>query len=129
MAQAAAIVINDGQATPVATTFSPESVAPSLSTFADRSTGIALGYRRLRISNTFASGKSVVNRAKFSVELPVTQTVSGVVSVAYTLRANLDIALPDGATDAQRKDLFAFLKNGIANSLIQGALRDLDPVY
>lgn len=129
MAQASAIVINDGQATPVATTFNPESVTPALSSFADRSTGIALAFRRLKISNSFASGKSVVNRAKLSIECPVTQVVAGVTSVAHTLRANIDIILPDGATDAQRKDLYAFCKNALAHSLVQGAMRDLDPLY
>lgn len=129
MAQAAALVINDGQATPVAVTFNPETVSPSLSVFADRAAGIAMAFRRLKISLAFASGKSLVNRAKYSVEIPVTQTVAGVTTVAYTLRANLDVILPDAATDAQRKDLYAFLKNGLANSLIQGMLRDLDPVY
>jgi len=129
MAQAASITINDGQATPVATTFAPESVTPGLSSFADRSTGIALAFRRMRISNSFANGKSVVNRAKLSIELPVTQVISGVTSVAYTLRANVDIILPDGATTAQRNDLYAFLKNGLAHALITGACRDLDPLY
>lgn len=129
MAQAASIVINDGQATPVATTFAPESVTPGLSSFADRTAGIALGFRRLRVSNSFANGKTVVNRSKLSVELPIVSTVNGVATVAYTLRANLDIILPDGATDAQRKDLYAFLKNALANTLVQGALRDLDPLY
>lgn len=129
MAQAAALVINDGQATPVATTFAPESVTPGLSSFADRSAGIALGFRRVTVSNTMANGKSTVNKARFSVAVPVTQVISGVTTVAYTLRANLDIILPDGATDAQRKDLYAFLKNGLSNTLIQGALRDLDPLY
>jgi len=130
MAQAAAITINDGQATPVATTFSPESVTPGLSSFADRSTGIALAFRRLRIANSFAKGgKSVVNRCKVGIEIPVTTLVSGVTSVAYTLRANVDIILPDGATAAQRNDLYAFLKNALANALVQGAARDLDPLY
>lgn len=129
MAQAASIVINDGQATPVATTFSPESVSPGLSSFADRASGIALGFRRVKVSTTFANSKSKVNRAKLSFEIPVTQTVSGITSVAYTLRANVDVILPDGSTQAQRNDLYAFLKNGLADALIQGAVRDLDPLY
>lgn len=129
MAQAAALVINDGQATPVATTFNPESVTPGLSVFADRTAGIAMAFRRLKLSLAFAAGKTVVNRAKYSVEIPITNTVGGVTTIAYTLRANLDVILPDAATDAQRKDLYAFLKNGLANTLIQGMLRDLDPVY
>lgn len=129
MAQAAALVVNDGQATPVAVTFSPESVTPGLSSFADRASGISIGFRRVKVSNAFASGKSVVNRSKLSVEMPITTTVSGVTTVGFTLRANLEFILPDGCTDAQRKDLFAFVKNGLSNALLIGALRDLDPLY
>jgi hypothetical protein len=129
MAQAAAITINDGAATPVATTFSPETVTPALSSFAERSSGISLAYRRIKISNTFASGKSVTNRAKLTIELPVTSVVNGITTVAHTLRANIDFSLPEGCSDASRKDLMAFTKNALAHALIQGAMRDLDPLY
>lgn len=129
MAQAASLVISDGAATPVAITFAPESVTPALSIFADRLTGISSAFRRIKVANAFASGKSVVNRSKLSVEYPVTSSVNGVTSVAYTLRANVDIILPDGSTDQQRKDLYAFLANALSNTLVRGALRDLDPLY
>jgi hypothetical protein len=129
MAQATSIVLNDGQATPVAVTFAPESVTPALSSFADRSAGVSLGFRRLKVSNSFASSKSVINRARLDVELPVTQTVNGIVSQAMVLRAKLELLLPDGCTDQNRKDLFAFVKNSLSNALVLGALRDLDPLY
>lgn len=129
MAQAAALVINDGQATPVATTFGPESVAPALSVFSDKSAGISIGYRRVKVSTSFSNGKSTVNRGKLSIEIPVTSTLSGITTVAYTLRANLDLILPEQATTAQRNDLYAFVKNSLSNALVQGALRDLDPIY
>lgn len=129
MSQAAAITLNDGQATPVAVTFNPESVTPALSTFADRTSGIALGFRRLRFRNTFAKGNSSVNRAVFEVEYPVVATVNGVATLSYTLRGKVECILPDGTTDAERKNLFAFLKNGLANAAITGQLRDLDPMY
>lgn len=129
MAQAAAITVNDGQATPVAVTFSPEQVTPLLSTFADRASGISSGFRRLKIRSTFASGKSTVNRCVYEVEYPILSTVNGVSTVAYTLRGKVECILPDASTDAERKNLYAFVKNGLANALIQGALRDVDPLY
>lgn len=129
MPAAAALTINDGQATPVAVTFSPESVTSDVATFADRSAGVAIGFRRVNISNKFASGNSKVNRAKLSIDYPVTTLVNGVTTVAYTLRATVDVILPDQATDAERKNLYAFLSNGLANTQLRGALRDLDPLY
>lgn len=129
MAQAAAIVINDGQATPVATTFTPESVTPALSTFADRSSGVSMAFRRLSVSNSFSSNGDKSNRSRLKFALPVTALVNGQTTLISTLRADVALILPDGCTDAQRKDLYAFVQNGLADSLIQGAMRDLDPLY
>lgn len=129
MAQAATITINDGAATPVAVNFAPESVTSDNASFVDRTAGVAIGFRRLNISDKFAKGSSRVNRGKYSIEYPVTTTVNGVTAVAYTLRATLDVILPDASTDAERKNLYAFIQNGLSNAIIRGALRDLDPVW
>lgn len=129
MAQAAAVTINDGQATPVAVTFNPESVTSDVASFVDRASGVAVGFRRLTVSSKFAKGSSKVNRAKFAVEYPVTVTVNGIQTVAYTLRGTVDVILPDQSTDAERKNLFAFVTNGLSNTLIRGAVRDLDPLW
>jgi hypothetical protein len=129
MPAAAAIAINNGAATPVAVTFSPEVVTSDVATFADRTAGVAVGFRRINVSNKFAKGASKVNRAKYTVDMPVTALVNGITTVAYTLRATVDVILPDQATAAERNDLYAFLSNGLSNVSIRGALRDLDPLY
>lgn len=129
MAQASTITINDGQATPVAVNFAPESVTSAVASFVDRTSGVAVGFRRIAISNKFASGASKVNRAKVSIDYPVTTTVNGIVTPAYTLRATIDVILPDASTDAERKNLFAFITNGLNHTLVRGAVRDLDPLY
>lgn len=129
MPQAANLVINDGQTTPVATTFAVEQATPTLSSFADRTAGIAAGFRRIKLSNQFATGKQTVNRSKMTIECPVLSTVNGVSTVAYIARANLEFILPDVATDADRKNIFAFVKNALANANVTSTLRDLDPQY
>lgn len=129
MASAATITINDGQATPVAVAFNPESVTSDQATFADRTPGVSIGFRRISVRNKFAKGSSKVNRANYAVEYPVTTTVNGITTVAYTLRANVDVILPDASTDAERKNLYAFLQNGLANTLVRGAIRDYDPLW
>jgi len=129
MPQAGNVIINDGQATPVAKTFTPESVTPQVSTFADRTSGIALGFQRIAVSTSFAKSAGSVNRTKYTVSVPVTQTVNGVTSVAYTLRANVEFIFPDGSTDAQRKDVYAYVVNGLQHTNVRASLRDLDPQY
>lgn len=129
MAAIAPITVNDGQATPVAVTFNPENQTPGAFSFVDRTAGVAVGFRRLSISNKFASGGALVNRAKYAVEYPVTAVVNGITTQAYVLRANVDVILPVASTDAERKNLFAFLVNGLQSTLVRGAVRDLDPLY
>lgn len=129
MAAIAPITINDGQATPVAVTFNPENQTANAFSFVDRTSGVAVGYRRLRMSNKFASGSSSVNKASYTIEYPVTSVVNGVTSVAYTLRAEVDVILPVACTDAERKNLHAFIVNGLNNTLVRGVVRDLDPLY
>lgn len=129
MAQAAAVVINDGQATPVATTFNPAEVTPANSIFEDRSAGMSLGFRTMRVTYSRPTNTRPTTRASLEVVTPVTQLVGGVTSVAFTGRAKLEFILPNGMTDAQRKDLYAFVVNALSNTLVRGALRDLDPLY
>lgn len=130
MAIVAPIVVNNGAATPVATTFSPE--APDINnaySFVDRSGGISSGFKRMTVSTKPARGAAKVNRATLSIDVPTMQMVNGVNTLAYISRAKLELLLPVDSTDAERKDLYAFLVNSLSNTLLRGALRDLDPVY
>jgi hypothetical protein len=129
MANAAPIVINDGKATPAAVTFNPEEIATGIASFVDRTPGVAVGFRRVIVQFKPARGSAKVNRSKYAVEMPVTTTVNGITTVAYILRANVDVILPDQSTIAERNDLFAFLQNGLNAALVRGAVRDLDPIW
>jgi hypothetical protein len=130
MAQAAAVVINDGQVAPVATTFTPEQVTPQLSTFVDRSSGVAARFRRLSVRFEASTASTKRIRSGLSVSIPVWGVLpSGASGVLYTLRAKCDMDLPENSTDAERKDLHAFIVNGLANTLVKGAVRDIDPLY
>lgn len=128
MPVASSLSINNAAGTAV--NFTPESVSPALTMFTDRTSGAALGFRRIAVSSKFASGKSVVNRSKLTVEVPVTAIVNGVTTVAYTLRASVDVVLPSAAAATDRNDLYAFLTNALANTaLVRPAMRDLEPIY
>lgn len=130
MAVVAPITINDGATTPVAVTFNPETQDENgVYSFVDRTAGVSVGFRRLAVSSKFAKGTARVNRSRLTVEVPITAVVDGITTQAYVLRASLDFVLPVEATDADRKNVFAFVKNALSNALVTGALRDLDPVY
>ena len=130
MAQASSIVLADGQATPANVTFAPERVTPEVSTFVDRATGVASRFRRVSVRFLPANNNRRQNRSSLDISVPVWGTLtSGAQGVLYTLRAKVDLQLPDGSTDAERKDLYAFVSNALSNALVRGSLRDLDPLY
>lgn len=127
MGQAANIVLADGAAANV--TFSPESVTPSFSVFADRATLVSNRFRRLMVRYSPPTSTRSTTRNGFEVSVPVTGVVDGITVVLYTLRAKVEYVLPDGCTDAERKDLHAFVVNGLGNALVRGSMRDIDPLY
>lgn len=124
-----ALTINDGQATPVAKTFSPERVAPDLTTFTERSSGVAAGFVRLGVGFSPASTKRSTNRVNVNLDYPVLSTVNGVSTVAYVGRFQGTFVVPDVMTAAERANMAAFVTNALANTQIRGVIKDLDPLY
>lgn len=124
-----ALTINDGAATPVAKTFSPERVAPELSSFTERTATSSAGFVRLGVNYSPASSKRNTNRVDLSLDLPVLQTVNGVSTVAYVGRFKGYFVIPDTMTAAERADLHAYVANALDNASIKAVVKDLDPMY
>lgn len=130
MPQAGNIAIQNGAATPANVTFAVEQVSTNLSVFADRASGIGAFFRRLKLSLAPANSRSSVNRSKLSIECPVYVTdTSGVKKLAYVNRGSVEFIFNEMATDDERKDVYAFAKNALANASITATLRDVDPQY
>lgn len=125
----APVVVYDGKATPVAQTFHPERVAPELSTFVERTSGVSAGYKRISIGFSPASTKRPTNRIDVSFDFPVLGTTNGVSTVAYVARFKGYFVIPDTMTAAERKDFFALGWNALNTSPLTGVVRDLDPLY
>lgn len=123
------LTINNGAATPVAKTFSPERVAPELSTFTERTAQSSAGFLRLGVAYSPASGKRTTNRVDVNLDFPVLQTVNGVSQVAYTGRFKGYFVIPDVMTAAERADLAAFVANALDNTQVRAVVKDLDPMY
>lgn len=124
-----ALSINNGAATPVAKSFAPEQVGPSLSTFTERSATSSVGFLRFGIGLSPASSKRATNRVDISFEMPVMQTVNGVNSVAYKALFKGYFVLPDQMTAAERADIAAFVANAFDNTQVRAVIKDLDPMY
>lgn len=127
--QVAQLSINDGAATPVAKTFSPERVSPEATTFTERSATSSAGFVRLGVGMSPASSKRATNRIDISLDLPVLQTINGVSTVAYVGRFKGYFVIPDVMTAAERANLAAFVANALDATAIRAVIKDLDPLY
>jgi hypothetical protein len=64
------------------------------------------------------------------VPVLVTEVINGVSvpKVAYTMRANVELILPQDSTLQNRKDLRKILEGLIGNALVKSVVEDLDHV-
>lgn len=135
MAAFADLTINDGQATPVAHTFKARRITPEgVARYQDISSGIAIGFPTIEVSNREPLKNSPNYRVKVKAILPVLETISGnthagIVAApqkAYDLIADMEFILPARSTLAVRKDLLAYVKNCLAHATMTSVLQDLD---
>lgn len=122
MAAVGNIVINDGQGTPVAHTFSPSSVSTEVVTYHDRVGGIVLGYPELTLGQKLPTNGSGSIKQTLRISVPTLETVTGSTgdgfapkpTLAYKERAFVEVYHDPRSSLQERKNLNAYLKNGLA---------------
>lgn len=143
----APLTVNDGQATPVAHTFSPVRLDDKgVASFYDRSSGIAIGFPRFTFSMKEpvglykAGGQSVGQRAYRSVmtiDIPKLESTSAATgtgiapapTVACVHTARIQMDLPERGALSDRNDLLAYTSNFLANAIVKGALQNQEAFY
>jgi len=137
MGAIASVVINDGQATPVAHTFAPVNIVADVAKLADRSGGIAIGYPVITQSVRAPNGNLRTYKVTSRVALPVLEvtspsTASGIQpapTLAYTLLCNMEFILPERSSLQERKNLLAYVRNYLAHANSTVAVQDFEPLY
>jgi hypothetical protein len=129
MPSASTIALFDGAATPVSHDFEPLSITPGKSVLVNRESTTSAGQLQLIIGVDPAKSGRSTNRVNVRFNYPVEQTVDGITSVAYTARCSLDVVLPEQMTQAQRDDVGAYIKNALADTVVNALITDLDPMY
>lgn len=142
----ASLVVNDGQATPVAHTFSPSTEMDNASLFEDKAGGVAIGFNSIMVrmrrpapGNTGQASdpKGRVYKVEINVGWPTLESTSASTgtgippapTVAYVHRCNMTWLLPERGTNANRKDLRAIVANLLANADIKKVLEDLEDYW
>jgi len=129
VSEAVNVAIDDGADTPVSVTFKPELVSGGNATFRDDRQGVSVLMPRIKISTSLSTANRPTNRVTYSVSLPVKKTVDGVDVVDYVLRAECQFVLPDRSTTASRKDLLAYVVNGLGEVPFKENIVDVSPVW
>lgn len=126
----ASITINDGTATPVAVVFTPIAANGGSVTFADKRKAAKTFWPKLTVSFDGETKQRRTDHVDVSFEYPMTQTVDGVEVVYATARFERGrFILPSGMPQADRKHIYAFVRNGLGVSVVQGLVNDLDPIF
>lgn len=128
------LVLNDGQAIPVAKTFSARGADMQLAVWKDISSGISIGFPSVTVSNKERVGSNGAYRVEARVSIPVLETISGDAGgytpspkVAYTMFGKVEFVSPNRATVQNRKDLRAFIANLMGHALITETFVDFNP--
>lgn len=129
MASFADIVLNDGQAVPVAKTFKVKMNDNMVSVWEQRDLGVPIGYAIIRVQT---KDTATVRKVSLSIAVPTLEAVSGAnpsgftpaPKVAYTHRVNAEFILPQRGTTQERKNAKAFLTNLLGNATITSMIND-----
>lgn len=133
------ITINDGQATPVAHTFTARRIADGLAKWQDISGGIAVGFPTLTVSlrEPVPGTKDPMYKATFMWKVPKLETVnastySGITPAptkAYECACKIEFSFPERSVTQDRKDLRAYVANSLAQLDLKALIEDLNFVY
>lgn len=123
------IILNDGQATPVAHTFKVKLNDLKQSVWEDRVGGIPVGYAVITVKTEDSAS---VRKVRIWVTIPTLEAISGVNASGYTPaqkkaydhRSYQEFFLPQRGTAAERKNLVAFHANLLLNTGLLAVIRD-----
>lgn len=135
----ATITLNDGQTTPVAHTFTARRIDAGIAKWQDISGGIAVGFPTVTASlrEPLKGQRASMYKVTMKFVVPVLEVVSnstysGITPAptkAYDVVANLELLLPERATNADRKNLRAYVANALAQADLKAMIEDLNMVY
>jgi len=125
----AALTVNDGLATPVAHTFSPQSTNGSVAKWADRSLSIPAGYRTISHELVEPNGNRTVNKVIWGFMCPTVVAVDGVDTVVRYNSAKVELNIHPQSSLQERKDLLAYVANTLGLTQMKTSVENLEPWY
>lgn len=125
----AALTINDGQATPAPKTFTVVGTTGAKATWADKTSGVPVGYTRVTREVREAKSKDGAHSVLYGWEFPTTALVNGVLTRVRVSSAQVRINFAQDSTDAERKDINALVANALLEAGHKVANANIEPHY
>lgn len=142
MAAIGNIVVNDGEATPVAHTFEPAKTTADFAFWEDRDAGIYIGNKKVTVQLTRPQGNGNVGNRNLKLlikleiprlEVTSNSTVTGIApapTVAYRLVGEMMFTIPERSTAQERKNLRTMMHLMLSgNAQIADAIDKLSVPY
>lgn len=124
------LVVNDGQASPVATTFVPTSKGFGNTTeFTYRHPTVNGADTRISYTFNRASNARKADHVRLIEVFPVTGTVDGVEQVIGESRVNVDFYVNQKMTLAQRKNMLAFIANALDVAMVKDSINNKETIF
>lgn len=125
----ATLTVNDGQAAPVAHTFSPQTTSGQRAVWADRSPTIPAGYRTISHELVEPNGTRTVHKVTMGFHNPVVASVDGSDTVVRYNSAQLVLNIHPQSTLQERKDILAYVANSLGLAAVKTSVENLEPFY
>jgi hypothetical protein len=105
--------------------------------YRDRTQAISVGQNRLTVGQRLAGKAAPTYKVVWRLEAPILAVTAPTTStgiqpaptVAYTNLANLEFVLHERATQQERKDLLAQMRDLIDEAIITSQINDLDMIW
>lgn len=141
MAAIANMILNDGQISPVAHTFSPAKTEADYALLEDRAAGIYIGYNKLtfKLDRPKGAANAATRNLKLSLKIETPKmevvsnsSVSGIApapTVSYRPVVELHCTFPERCSLQDRKDLQAYVKDALSNAFVTAAFEQYELPY
>lgn len=130
MPQVTAISINDGSTTPVAVSYTLESIGNGVASFVDRRKTSRSLQPSFRVGFSPATAARKTMKPSVEVEYPVEGLVNGVAAVVDVARfRNGSFTIPEGMTNQDIKHFHALCAGLLTNTSVKTVIINGEPFY
>lgn len=131
MSVRANITLTDAATTPVNRVYNPTEFGSGLFTWRDRTQAITAGQNRLTLVQRAANKQAKSNKISWKLECPVLEQTAayGPYSLAYTNIGSVELVFHDRASQQERKDLLAQLRDLCNEAIVTSQVTDLDFIW